>query len=847
VTFVEPSARPLRSAELAAGLTVHAYDDPASLWCDMRAAWTDEPASALVFVSETAKERFVRRHSQTLWDDRVLSVGDLWSAVGQVTQVADISPARQAEMRTALRRVLTDASVSLPEELRRLTETASGLDALAKHLADIETRADRAYVPRTDIERGVSTVRQQLKDARIATRAGYWSEVSRHAKHAALGRPIIFAPAGQVSPHVAGLMKGLAVHQAVSAYVLTSRSQLPRLLEIAQLNAEGAVIAEHFSDRTLAAQLFTGAPSRPYSQTVRWAQVADENEAAIDAACALIGEGYEPQDIALVLPSPVSDATRLARLAAKARLPIRLTRRFYITDSPIGAVLLALARLDRDSHSEIADLLDGDGRRVGLTEDDVELWRQAGGRVLDQLTVIAQIGWDLLSRSANAGAGDQDIVAVQAFLTGLEQDINAYTLSRLHPADVIEALMDASSKLLAVGSADGVAVVRYDEASGCEVRAAVVCGLHADGWPGTQERSPFVSQQLVEACPALDAIDPRPEFVGAVATASDHVLFVRRDADSDEPGPLWQETRQLNPQANMNPPAPRSRQRLLQRLARAGLLPVELQELNERASRERLPQGALGGTRTTYSVTELEQYLSCPYGWFVRYVIEPARQPSAAAQLGSLQHAILDASLAADVSGREQIIRDQVQFAAETGQLTHAQATTMLPRLLKVSEIYSGQRWPFRRHHREVSLAAQLLDGYTIVGRADRVDINQSGALVIDYKNRRAPRRKGRHERLSELQRYLYPQLAARRFGVAPLGAIYVSLFHGAHDGSLVDDISGVSNDATDSDWHTDLQDALEAVRGAIDAIESGEWSTVGTSCGEWCAHHLISRTVENS
>lgn len=842
-------------------LTVHDAAD--RLWADLLGQWQAEPDALLVLSSRTAAQRLVAQHaSTTLMGQRVISLPDLWvAAAAQIDGLPQ--PMTKLEARALLDELL--AAPGWPHKLIALRDTQSGLEALFDHLEEIEERADQAYRPQTDVEHAIQRLRGELAAREKATGVGYRSLIARQASQVLLDRPgrlILFGPIGQPTRYMAGLMKGLAAQHRVNAFVLSTPAEIDALRRDAGLGDGEADLASRITGEGYAARLFGGSAAEP-RQPVQWVEATDEVEAAIEVLADWIADGVDPARTALVMRSTDNHSARLEELAARRNVPLLMPARSSARDSALGALLLRIAHADMSDPDTPARLV-ASAAPYPLSAGDVSVI--AGARVIgvmDELRALARLGAELMERvqpthGVRAIRGQE--ARAHAWLDGVTKAIATFDAYGARPDSVSEVLEDTMSSRQMRGHLNGVIVVNYVGASGFEFDHAVLCSLTDGDYPMTQTRSPFVSAELLDATPQLAEIDRRPEFVATVASAPGRIAFVRETvtpAGSDlAPSPYWAEA--LRAAGHPSPsrysaetsPAPR---RALQCAARQRLRNEQIDKALAQASRERLPRGILKGDKTTYNVTELELYLRCPYGWFVKNVLRPHPKPNPQAVRGMILHDSLADTFAPGVAPEDRL-DVAVQALERRGKdlLSPVDLAVLRGKISQVVSRYGGPDWPFTEHLVEepvsaVGLLPDLPD-YRISGRVDRVDVGDGKVLVVDYKARRSPTLKAPSERALELQRYLYPQIAARQFKAQALGLLYVSLFHVDHEGSLAEAISALDMAQVDVDHYADeTQQAIQAATDAIMRIEAGEWDEIGhhgRACPSWCPHHLISRTV---
>jgi RecB family exonuclease len=367
----------------------------------------------------------------------------------------------------------------------------------------------------------------------------------------------------------------------------------------------------------------------------------------------------------------------------------------------------------------------------------------------------------------------------------------------------------------------------------------IYTGLDAGVFPPSAQASPFLDRKT----PPVQPQDPERTFARALRAASERVLI--RSAHLP-PSRLWPAGQA--PASRWRSATSRIERTSLRQKARLGIRDPRVDPVLARTERRTIGSDYRHLSRTGYSVTELEQFISCPYGWFVRYVLRPQTlRESARAEQGSYVHHVCDQLFSLDASERAarldeiwQSERTRSVFSPATAEVYHRRISALLER-------YGGSAWPWSRHLTEVPLEGKILPSMphvTITGRADRIDVGDPGLLVIDYKNRKALARPSASVAVSTLLDTLYPLLAPQTLGTDPYGMIYISVFHCDHAGQGVRPLGELDNrNMLFGPLHERQQAALEAAADAIARIEAGDVDQVGRGCPAWCAHRLISAT----
>jgi RecB family exonuclease len=328
-----------------------------------------------------------------------------------------------------------------------------------------------------------------------------------------------------------------------------------------------------------------------------------------------------------------------------------------------------------------------------------------------------------------------------------------------------------------VGDPEGVSVTGYPQAAGLGRSHLVLTGLAADRWPPPLHPTAFASPELIAKAPGLGPRDRQAEFAACLC-AADTAVLVRQARDGfgreRAPSVFWVAAEAAGATPRPSPEAAHTRP------PKRVLLQAEF--LSERAR-------IAVAERRRFSVEELGSYLRCPRGWFAEYVL-PGPPADPEASKGEAVHAALAAAFHPKLSeeiGREMradIARDVLDERARAGEISAADALVLLGRCRGVIDRYSPPGWPFRTVAVERNCALLSKDRATIItGRIDRLDEDEHGAIVIDYKLNREPKVQSFGALVRDPQATLYSLMVARRLKLEPLGVLFVSLSHAEHDG----------------------------------------------------------------
>jgi RecB family exonuclease len=289
--------------------------------------------------------------------------------------------------------------------------------------------------------------------------------------------------------------------------------------------------------------------------------------------------------------------------------------------------------------------------------------------------------------------------------------------------------------------------------------------------------------------------------------------------------------------------------------------------------------------RELLSASTLEQWLECPYRWFVEHELRPQRleRESDALRLGSIAHDALE-RLYADPPGDDAIPRpgDLGRWHARLRELLDAVAAEHGMRADRALDAIAlgrlrAQIGAFLAEEAESETALrprpELLEagfGFEdenggpppldlgaakLRGRIDRIDVAPGGgALVRDYKTSREVHGRTGWESRGKLQLQLYILAARERLGLDPIGGLYTAL--GARDdrrprGMLIagdprlEGLSPVRGDACDAEqFDAELERARDQASTKAAAMRSGaiDRDPIGGRCPTYCTFQPICR-----
>ncbi len=258
-------------------------------------------------------------------------------------------------------------------------------------------------------------------------------------------------------------------------------------------------------------------------------------------------------------------------------------------------------------------------------------------------------------------------------------------------------------------------------------------------------------------------------------------------------------------------------------------------------------------SREEFSVTELETYLRCPYGWFIdRAVGSRELDADVDPRLGgTVVHEALRRTYEAieDVTGSARVTFETLPVAQGLFEgvfdAVVAERHIMATSLADEDMMGKARRMGLDSLRRDTSRFADCapvavevgfgrglgpeisLGGVRLRGRIDRVDQGPAGVVVIDYKWSAGPP-KARFEADRVLQLPLYAAVARIVFGAPVVAGVYVGLGEGTSRGWWI----GEGRDAHGDLVKTDAVDAEEAVAIEQRAIESAAAAAAGIRAG---------------
>ncbi len=458
--------------------------------------------------------------------------------------------------------------------------------------------------------------------------------------------------------------------------------------------------------------------------------------------------------------------------------------------------------------------------------------------------------------------------------------------------EVIELLREASVTMRSLGDSARVQVMSAERARSRRFAAVICAGLQAGEFP-VHARDDALSGGDVASDLAAAGIDvsPRTDLPAErllfyqVVTGARTKLVLSRAACDDEGRPLrrsvfWDELLDLyrDPTAEQepggsppsyaglpplrslgladlaeSPDAPRAERRSLRDAARCGDVRqprVRLALARSHAREDRVTGEAAGSLRErqTFSVSELEAYLRCPYLWFYerRLSGESLDREVDALERGKLAHEAMRRFYDAwSAEGHERVTPETLPEALKRAERISAEVLSeaMPPSTLYEEEMHHRARAGVQRilerdalsfpgfvpRHHEWPFGGEeavALGSFQLRGRIDRIDVGEAGLIISDYKGSVVTPRK-RFATDAVVQVPLYTLIASSALGLPIAGGLYRSMgSYGDRGFFLRGAVSGpglVSTDACDEAEIADLiKEAEVRAEDAVAGIREG-------------------------
>lgn len=469
--------------------------------------------------------------------------------------------------------------------------------------------------------------------------------------------------------------------------------------------------------------------------------------------------------------------------------------------------------------------------------------------------------------------------ATQRTVLATVEDIAALRGPRCTASELLRVL-EGARVTLAPGRTRGnhVQVMSAERARSRRFSAVILGGLNAGEFPELPAEdaltAPGLAGELLSAgidmSPRVDMDAERMLFYQVVTGARSRLVLSRMVCDDDgrpmRPSPLWEEFLDLYRDPVTGKPyhgtalpvrrleladfaetddAPVAERRRL-RAAAAGTTQDE-PRIRYARYRSRPRSGCVDSelvaefaATDTFSATELEAYLGCPFRWFYEKRLHPERldQQIDALEKGTLAHRIMQRfyeARAAEGLGRVTSANAEEALALHRAVAALALAESPRPSSLSEEEMLHAAVVASRRIvERDAAFLPAFepvenelrfntkqwdppieLGSFFLKGRIDRIDACSSGIVVIDYKTGSSVPKKKDLERQQLVQLPLYALVAAKRLQRPVFGGLYRSMQYGGDRGFFAQGMAGaedlVRGDACEPEEFADLLDAAVA------------------------------------
>lgn len=505
--------------------------------------------------------------------------------------------------------------------------------------------------------------------------------------------------------------------------------------------------------------------------------------------------------------------------------------------------------------------------------------------------------------------GYLDAAAQQAFMQMLD-DLNDIGAGEATPARLVDMVSALHVTAISSDRADRVQVMAVERLRGRRFECVVLGGLAGDEFP-RPERDDALSAPALAAALSRAGIDvgrrggsaeERLLFYQAATRAVgrlvlswqshdasgrprrrsvfvEELLDLYRDGPDDEAGdpPLPHRAVRLD-ELSADADVPASGRRTLQDAARSGARSLAGEHADRLAvaryrAYRRAPvldatsRGVLAD-RESFSASEIETYLQCPYRWFVGSVVRPRAldaEVDASAE-GVVAHSIMQRFYErfAETTGEARVTPANLEaalavyetvageVAAQTQALTLAEQAairSMAQRTARLVEADATLLPGMTPRYREWSFGltegdpGEDLGGFRLVGRVDRIDVDDAELVITDYKRSGvgSDRTFGKFADKGLVQLPLYAAVAARRLRLEVAGGVYRSPASDKPRGFIHEARADGAFVRTDSIDHagiaTLIEDAVARSRDAVEGMREARIAAApsGSGCPDYC------------
>jgi hypothetical protein len=851
-------------------LTVVHSPNGAAVWDSALSNWRANPDARLIVAGPLVRHRVLAAevaHRGTLLGGTVDTMERLWRDVGSRAEIP--APLDDIELRERVTEAL--ASDSIPPVLQAVANRPADIDRLVAHLKQLDDLVGGDYPAQSPVESGIAALRSVLNERGVMSRAQFRVLTAKAAEGIAYDRPLVVAPPSALRPTTGHFLLALARAVPVALHLAASPDDVDLMLAQLGIRVDQVNLEPIDSPDT-------------NRGTPRLVEADDEVEVAVEIAAEWADAGTPLDDIVVCVPGDEAGDAAI-KAAARRGLPVVAGRGAAMRDSLVGAVLervaLTLEVADEQPHLRddlLADLSeDTEGLALGLTADDIAAIDAAHVRgSLTEADALHALGLRLANNAYQNAGGTTDALGPQLqqaylWLDALRTQIDTLRAHGVAPPAHARMILEESVAVPRPrGTTGGVAILRPQEVASLGASHVVVLGLSAGTLPRAPAASPFTSRALIDAAPALAPRDQRVDFGAIQAVATGALALVRQpqgaDGISRDPSPWFTQAAQshgVTPE-KISVRSGAALRRRMQGRARAGIAdPGPVGHALEALARHQRPPEFPDTPKTTISVTTLEEYLRCPLGWMVGRHMNPWSRGSVNMHMGNVADKALGMALTLGGEYPVEIAPLHKRVAAAMAAIHPHPEWPMVPRdkrdMLEgwieatarkyydpefMNEIAPGWRPVAQQMWLR---STNIVEGFTVTGVADRVDVTDRGVLVIDWKLQRTIQIPENTKRRDELQKGLYPLMAAgdprTRLPREILGFLYVSVAHQDHVGSTTQPIGGGGE--VDQEWVADNKRAIERATLACHGIQNKDvWGTGETCDAPWCGHQYISTTA---
>lgn len=254
----------------------------------------------------------------------------------------------------------------------------------------------------------------------------------------------------------------------------------------------------------------------------------------------------------------------------------------------------------------------------------------------------------------------------------------------------------------------------------------------------------------------------------------------------------------------------------------------------------------------TFTATDIETYLACPFRWFYDNKLRPESldQEIDTREKGTLAHRIMKLFYESrEQAGLGRVTPENLQeaLAQHDAAASAGLAAAPVPMSLRDEETLHAAVLGSRRIvERDATFLpgfapiahelafntkeggdAGMIGSFHLKGRIDRVDASDHGTVVIDYKSGSTVAKKGDFEKKGLVQLPLYGLVASRQLQSPLLGGLYRSMQYGGDRGFAREDVVAggglVKTDACDEvEIETLVAEAIERSERAVEGMRAG-------------------------